>query len=148
VPEVAVTTSARFGPHEVTGVVLLHRVWLPSAVPVATWMCAPVPMSTEEVAAVLYEVFDERQTQADDPGEARRWVAEMVLNSGCTAIEGRLPSRERRTPVRRPRPHALGRLRPAGPPRRHRATRFVTSSVTSATVSRTRHEMCHNVSQN
>jgi hypothetical protein len=83
----AVTTTARFGPHEVTGVVLLHRVWLPSAAPVATWMCAPVPMSTEEIAAVLYDVFDDRQMEAHDPAEARRWVAEMVLNSGCTAIE-------------------------------------------------------------
>ncbi|WP_028933837.1 hypothetical protein [Pseudonocardia spinosispora] len=82
-----VTTTARFGTHEVTGVVLLHRAWLPSPTPAATWINAPVPLTIEEVAAVLYDVFDTRQMHADDPTEARRWVAELVINGGCTAIE-------------------------------------------------------------
>lgn len=82
-----VTTTARFGPHEITGVVMLHRAWVPSTAPAAVWIHAPIPVSTEEVAAVLYDVFDVRQMQADDPTEARRWVVEVVLNSGCTAVE-------------------------------------------------------------
>jgi predicted anti-sigma-YlaC factor YlaD len=84
---VDITTTVRFGPYEVTGVVLLHRAWLPSAAPAATWIHASIPVTTEEVAAVLYGVFDARRMRANDPDVARRWVAEMVLNGGCTAIE-------------------------------------------------------------
>lgn len=82
-----VTTTARFGPHEVRGVVMLHRVWLPSAHSGAAWLQAPIPISVDEIAAVLYEVFDAQQLTTGDLAEARQWVVEMVLNSGCTAIE-------------------------------------------------------------
>lgn len=82
-----VTTTVRFGPHEVTGVVLLHRAWLPSAAPAATWIHASIPVSAEEAAAVLYSAFAACGMQANDPDVARRRVAEMVLNGGCTAIE-------------------------------------------------------------
>ncbi|MGI9001968.1 MAG: hypothetical protein ACR2GH_09885 [Pseudonocardia sp.] len=68
-------------------VLLAHRETCDLAPPVV-WVTAPVPMTVEEAAALLYGVLAPREACTADASVARWVVADLVVNGGCAAVAG------------------------------------------------------------
>jgi hypothetical protein len=84
----SMTTTGRFGLHEVPGLPLAHRALDERELPCALWVSAPVPLSVDEVAAMLYVtlVLGEACTVAG----AREVVTDLTVNGGALGVAGML----------------------------------------------------------
>jgi hypothetical protein len=79
----AITTTGRFGAHTVAGLPLAHRGPFDAEPPVALWVSAPVPLSVDEIAAMLYATLE---GEACTVAAAREIVTDLTVNGGTSGV--------------------------------------------------------------
>ncbi|WP_028934245.1 hypothetical protein [Pseudonocardia spinosispora] len=79
-----IRTNVVFGSHDVPGLLLDHstsREYYP-----AVFVSAPVPLSVDDVASVLYIVLEPQETADVSAPEARSLVCDITINAGLQGV--------------------------------------------------------------